>query len=408
MGVTWSKEEDPCAEGPLNKEVLIYIFEYLGSLDELVQIALVNRWWASLIGSNIIQIVVQRMNIKAWYNQDSIKALRNSNGAEVCHTWHSSPKMYQHLLNAFPFPSTLKSKIPTDSDISLSGPWSALGAKGGEPRIVKSKSGKKVLQFVNLTGLHPVHLRTPSFEHPLQQPITIICVGIAFEDATFVSGINDRFEVCHSYPNINQPDLERAPVSITAHPVGDSSDSDDDPIPSCILSGNTQPGEWHVYTAVFNEDGSELYVDGRREGGAQHSNVGVGMLDGLTIGADHRNDFPLGSTVESSIPGVIGELIIFGSILPAEDRRRIERKLMIDHHIELPTQEREEDRARYAQAHRMLMERAPGRKHKQIPLRYLARHNDVSWSIQHPVTGDKIRPKRIGVRETAESSGWED
>jgi hypothetical protein len=51
---------------------------------------------------------------------------------------------------------------------------------------------------------------------------------------------------------------------------------------------------------VFNEDKSELYVDGRREGLNQHANVGVGCLDGLTIGADHRNDFPLGSTVEST------------------------------------------------------------------------------------------------------------
>lgn len=117
--------------------------------------------------------------------------------------------------------------------------------------MVKSKAGKKSLQFVNSNGLHPVHLRTSTFDMPLKQPITVICVGIAFEDATFVSGINDRFEVCHSYPNptssLDQPD--RAPVSITAHPVGDSSDSDDDPSPSCILSGSTQPGEWHVYTA---------------------------------------------------------------------------------------------------------------------------------------------------------------
>jgi hypothetical protein len=255
MGVSWSKEEDedPSSENsPLSKETLIHMFEFGGgSLDELVSIALVNRLWASLIGSKVIPTVVQRLQLKAWYNQDSIKSLRTGNGAEICGAWHSSPKGSEYLINSFPFPKTLKSRIPNVQEPALVGPWSAFSAKGGEPRVVKSKAGKKSLQFVNLNGLHPVHLRTSNFDVPLKQPVTIFCVGIAFEDATFVSGINDRFEVCHSYPNasstLDQPD--RAPVSITAHPAGDSSDSDDDPSPSCIVSGNTQPGEWHVYTA---------------------------------------------------------------------------------------------------------------------------------------------------------------
>jgi hypothetical protein len=105
---------------------------------------------------------------------------------------------------------------------------------------------------------------------------------------------------------------------------------------------------------------------------------------------------------------VIAELVVFGSTLKDEDRKRVERKLMQDHGIQLPTKARDEERAKLLQAHSMLMERAPGKKHPPCPLKYLARHNDVSWSMQHPVTGDKIRPKRIGVRETAESSGWDD
>ena len=214
---------------------------------------------------------------------------------------------------------------------------------------------------------------------------------------------------------------------MTAHPGGESSDSDDDPSPSSILSGTTQPGDWHVYTAVFNGDQSELYVDGRREGvpvagdGAgggragmtmaapqQHANAGVGALDGLTIGTDHRNDFPLGSVVEGNLPGVMAELAVFGCVLNPADRRRVERKLMLDHGIELPSAAREVERARHAQAHAMISERAPGRAHPQIGLRYLTRHNDVRWTIAHPVTGAKIRPKRIGVRETDVSSGWDD
>ena len=47
---------------------------------------------------------------------------------------------------------------------------------------------------------------------------------------------------------------------------------------------------------MFNGAYSELYVDGVREG--SRSNVGAGMLDGLTVGTDHRNDFPLGSMVD--------------------------------------------------------------------------------------------------------------
>mmetsp|Transcript_3509 Transcript_3509/g.8188 ORF Transcript_3509/g.8188 Transcript_3509/m.8188 type:complete len:214 (+) Transcript_3509:150-791(+) len=213
---------------------------------------------------------------------------------------------------------------------------------------------------------------------------------------------------------------------MTAHPVGDSSDSDEDPSPSCIVSGSTQPGSWHVYTAVFNGECSEIFVDGLREGGgptllpseasstpgagagAGHSNVGSGCLDGLTIGADHRNDFPLGSMFEGTIPGAISELVVFGSVLPEADRQAVERSLMKRHGIALPSADRERERRLVAQAHAMVSERAPGRRWEPCPLRFLARCNDVSWSIAHPVTGEKIRPKRIGVRETAESSGWDD
>jgi hypothetical protein len=56
----------------------------------------------------------------------------------------------------------------------------------------------------------------------------------------------------------------------------------------------------------------------------------------------------------------------------------------------------------------MITERAPGRLHPQIPLRYLVNHPEVRWTLEHAVTGDKIRPKRIGVRETDVSSGWDD
>lgn len=51
---------------------------------------------------------------------------------------------------------------------------------------------------------------------------------------------------------------------------------------------------------VFNGGGSKLYVDGVSESGVK-TNVGTGFLDGLTLGTDHRNDFPLGSTSEGPL-----------------------------------------------------------------------------------------------------------
>ena len=82
--------------------------------------------------------------------------------------------------------------------------------------------------------------------------------------------------------------------------------------------------------------------------------------------------------------------------------------LQRDHGIDLPSNARDLERARAAQAHAMITSPPSGRPYKQLPLRYLTRHNDVRWQIPHPVTGDKIRPKRIGVRETDVSSGWDD
>jgi hypothetical protein len=95
---------------------------------------------------------------------------------------------------------------------------------------------------------------------------------------------------------------------------------------------------------VFNGDSSSLYVDGVREGDASSTaggltsssgrggggtNVGTGFLDGLTIGADHRNDFPLGSMIEGTVPGAVAELVVFNSVLTPADRSRIEGKLMV-------------------------------------------------------------------------------
>lgn len=108
------------------------------------------------------------------------------------------------------------------------------------------------------------------------------------------------------------------------------------------------------------------------------------------------------------MPGAISEVVVFGSVLPAKDRSAVERKLMKEHGLALPSEARDAERQRHRQASAMVSERAPGRLWPSIPLRYLARHKEVSWTHEHPVTGEPVRPKRIGVKECAESSSWDD
>jgi hypothetical protein len=318
MGVSWSKElsalmvDDPNVtaeqaalteaerESKLPHDALCSIFGYFGSMDDLVPIAMVNRWWAALLGEHVVPGMVGRMQLKAWYDETSIRAGRKvaltasatapsqqkngtvinagfGSGATVaaCDSWPPNAKgASELLLGAFAFPRTLRARAAAaaraaDPNSSAgAAAMEAMGPPGAEwiatpskavnaPRVITSKAGRRAVQFINLRGSEPVHLRTAQFTEALPQPITIVCVGIAFEDATYLSGLNNRFELCHAYPHSGmfypgsqQPSSsERAPVSMTAHPVGDSSDSDDEPNPSFVVSGATQPGQWHVYSA---------------------------------------------------------------------------------------------------------------------------------------------------------------
>lgn len=317
MGVSWSKElselmEDPeatadCAftqseqASKLNRYALVHIFTYFGSLDEVVPIALVSRWWASLLGEHVVPGMTARMCLEAWYDGDSIKTGRkvaisasvpapgsanaqSSRGAvgysgfgssgevSACEEWAPSSAAAELLLGSFAFPEILRaraSKITAAASArsgsdsgSLSGgtrePWTATPTdRKREPRVVTTHTGRKAVQFVTMNGREPVYLRTSVLPKPLRQPVTIMCVGIAFEDATFLSGVNTRFELCHAYPQDGSiypggtplPASESAPVSMTAHPVVDSSDSDEELNPSFVICGSTQPGQWHVYTA---------------------------------------------------------------------------------------------------------------------------------------------------------------
>jgi len=418
MGLIWSKEVadmeylldssvidgDPSSLGKAN---LIRIFQHFGSLCEMVHVAKVSRRWAFLVGKHVLPQVLERLRVLAWYDEDTIKSGKSSRQTRTCAAWSSKNDIEDALVSTFSRLRTLNASFAQarrPEDAKLRERWTAL-PKLAEPRVVRSRANKKCIQFVDAVGKSPVFLQTMPFAEPLAQPVTIICVAIAFDEVTYLSGVQNRFELCHAYPSEHCQAHERAPVAMTAHPIDDSSDTDE-PLDTCVVSGWTRPGDWHVYTAVFNGTSSKLFVDGVDEG-AERTNVGVGVLDGLTLGADHRNDFPLGMRSEAGlIPGVIAEVLVFGSILPDDDRKRIEVSLMLQHRIDLPSPRRERERNLRRRANAMLAERAPGKIHTPCPLRYLTQHHAVSWSVPHPISGEILRPKRIGARETAESSDW--
>lgn len=406
--------------------VLDLAFRFLGSLEDCVSSAVVNRAWARILGDIVIPRMIQTScPLLAWYDERSLETAALPCNARVptCVSWRPHRGCSQ-LLDAFPFPAVLKKRAalayrgpvpaPAADDAAAEAASSEQHEKlavhewtarpvGYQPRVVRSAAGRQCVQFADAAGRNATYLQTSTLSRPVDQPVTVFLVGIAFDAATFVSGLDSRFELCHDYCNGPGGYDDRAFVSITAHPVADSSDSED-PAFHSVVTGTTQPGEWHVYSAVFNHGMSELFVDGVREGTS--TNVGTGRLDGLTLGTDHRNEFALGSMFEGSLPGVIAELALFGTALNQRDRRRIEHHLMRRHGIPVPSPEREEQRKLEKRAHTMLLQRAPGPVHEACPLKYLARHNLVSWAIEHPITGAKVRPKRIGVRETAESSDW--
>lgn len=168
--------------------------------------------------------------------------------------WLPNEGAAEHLLDAFAFPETLKRsfaqrhKEACEQEVRAKHEVWAARARTAEPRVVVSAAGRKCVQFIDAAGRQTVFLQTRPLAAPLPQPVTIFCVAIAFDEVTYLSGVHNRFEICHAYAVERLRDMERAPVAMTAHPVDDSSDTDE-PSDSCVVTGLTRPGEWHVYTA---------------------------------------------------------------------------------------------------------------------------------------------------------------
>lgn len=257
------------------------------------------------------------------------------------------------------------------------------------------------VQFLNLDNSHAVRLFTPPFKPgPVPTPITVLCVGIATEDGCFVSGLKQRFEMGHLYPETHGDDvIERSPICICtdAGTAGSGSDKDgankddedgggrgdkdesfnsDDS--SCDMSmeaaggdpgfkcacpftglgdmgdhehddrpmgnlcrGNLGPGTWHCYVAVFDGVESNIRIDGEKETVRCNFPLSgqAALLDGLTIGADHLFDMSLcfGQGSDGDGEGAIAELAVFKGRLPEQDIEMLEGRLMAKYGIPSPT-----------------------------------------------------------------------
>jgi len=153
-------------------------------------------------------------------------------------------------------------------------------------------------------------LKTKPFKQPLQQPITIMVVARARGDTTMIDSLGPqsaRFELCHGYPSGWHP----APEICMAASGQEAS-------PRQSMRGSTRStGEWHVYTAIYDNKRSEVFVDGYCE--ASGKTAGSNDLDGLSLGCDHNGVFFLN--------GSLAEIRLFHCHIPTAQRVQTEAAL---------------------------------------------------------------------------------
>ncbi|CAJ1933754.1 unnamed protein product [Cylindrotheca closterium] len=262
--------------------------------------------------------------------------------------------------------------------------------------VYEPRSIPRAVQFLNVDFSHAVRLFTPPFSGgPIPTPITFFLVAIATEDGCFLSGLENRFEIGHLYPqNANESLVERSPICICTEfgvenkvPKATKStdegsqfkkvepyNSDDssfdvsmdgsnfDPPSKCACSfsglgnavedeededvgqicrGRRGPGTWHCYTIVVDGTSSVIRIDGIREPLECSNGIpakAVAYLDGLTIGADHTFDMSLcfGQGSDGEGEGAIAELAVFKGKLNVADIMAMEKDMMHRHGIDLP------------------------------------------------------------------------
>ncbi|GAX15397.1 hypothetical protein FisN_8Lh307 [Fistulifera solaris] len=191
-----------------------------------------------------------------------------------------------------------------------------------------------------------------------------------------------------------------------------------------IHRGRFSPGSWHCYTAVVDDNRTELRVDGMKEGVEHHHFVeyrnGRPMLDGLTLGSDHCFGISLccGQHMERGGDGAIAEVAVFKGRLPTDDLERLEAQMMREHCIGRPHSPesafQENNCLKKAEilylwpppSESLLSSSHEMTEPVPLPLHYMTRHRTVSWKQYDPVSGDEVRLSRIGARNGGSSSDW--
>jgi len=150
----------------------------------------------------------------------------------------------------------------------------------------------------------------------------LMIVAKARGDTTLCDSLaitSQRFELCHGYPSASSQEAGMPEVVMTAHGNGSAA-------PTKLLRGSTRSnGSWHVYTAIYDGERSEMYLDGVRE--ASGRSVGTSGLDGLRVGCDHTSTFFL--------KGAIAELRLFSCHLSEASRSQIEAALALRYDLHL-------------------------------------------------------------------------
>ncbi|GMH75275.1 hypothetical protein TrST_g7959 [Triparma strigata] len=309
-----------------------------------------------------------------------------------------------------------------------------------QPQVLKGERPTECVQFLSVDGGQAVRLMSNAFEcGVVEQPITIFCVGIGMEDGCFLSGLRKRFELGHMYPSeALESFLDRSRIKCCAAKtqvrekmsdrfrgmnVSDSdssssgSDSSSDgsmlsasslPPAEEIMEGKSRPGNWHLYTCVYDGVNSYIRVDGKYEG---EGNVGDGGLDGIQLGSDHTFNLSLcdggaGLNIGEAGGGAIAEVGAFGAVMSPQDMEVIEERLMAKHGITKATDMSVQEAEWGFHATALIHQNQPWRLVKKVPLRIAARERSVVWTKMEPVSGVKINVSRIGTNKFDSDSEW--
>mmetsp|Transcript_13716 Transcript_13716/g.19607 ORF Transcript_13716/g.19607 Transcript_13716/m.19607 type:complete len:768 (+) Transcript_13716:189-2492(+) len=317
----------------------------------------------------------------------------------------------------------------------------------------------------------------PTNKRDMYNDLSPVCLGLGHVNDTKIQPMvsssvsntkNDLFSIIskESYDNESSDDEDKVEIqggiscSCQFQRIGSSQsefecDDDNNEAIHSIVRGKLGPGLWHCYTAIFDGSTSSIRIDGVDEpcarclyekdsSGDSDGIDNTPILDGLTIGADHRFDIPLccGELSDGEGEGSIAELIVFKGRLQHSDVVCLESYLMKKHGIldvsairnsknmhnypsendepkhgekcncknirsdEFEEQNQWEEDEWRRQAHALLTQPPLVVSGERVPLRVLAQHRSMAWARVNDVTGKYIRVSRIGSKLSTGSSDW--